>query len=435
MRLSRVLALGASVLVLFGACSTGGSKPTIKIGSDGFDEAKVVAEVYAQVLEANGYTVDRAGIGLGTRKVTAAALESGQIDLKPEYIGSGLAYYAPGTTTTNSDTNAKLLADALKAKAISVLAYTPGQDTNAFVVRKETADQYKLDEVERPDGRPERAQVGARDGLPDEPGLRGRRSRPPTGSSPTQRHAPGRLQRARWPMRSLRQDDRRGRALLDRARDHRQRLGPARGRQETQPADNIAPIVRERLPRQDRQGGLLEAPRRRVGQDRHGDPGRPVQAGRGRQEGPRPPWPRPGSRPRASSSRPGSDAGPALAHLGPPAQAGGSSIPGTSTAAGRFRRRPTPAAAAAVRRRNATIATTPPTEVTSRIIAWTRRPSRTPRPGRCRRASRSRPPSARTCRHSPVRTARSSRARRRSPAARPGRRSARCRPPGRRRGT
>src|SRR3954469_5588850 len=97
MRLSRTLALGASILalaVVAGACSTGGGgKPTVKVGSDGFDEARVVAEAYAQVLEANGYTVDRAGIGAGARKVTAAALESGQIDMKPEYIGSGLVFY------------------------------------------------------------------------------------------------------------------------------------------------------------------------------------------------------------------------------------------------------------------------------------------------------------------------------------------------------
>ena len=107
MRLSRVLALGASVLVLLGACSTGGgSKPTIKIGSDGFDEARVMAEVYAQALEANGYTVDRAGIGLGAAQGHAAALESGQIDLKPEYIGRGLAYYDAGTQTGDPAANA-----------------------------------------------------------------------------------------------------------------------------------------------------------------------------------------------------------------------------------------------------------------------------------------------------------------------------------------
>jgi osmoprotectant transport system substrate-binding protein len=145
MRLHRKLALGASMLVLLGACSTGGgSKPSIKIGSDGFDEARVMAEVYAQALEANGYTVDRAGIGLGARKVTTPALESGQIDLKPEYIGSGLAYYDKTKVTTDSAANQTALAQVLGTKGISVLAYTPAQDTNAFVVRKETADQYKL---------------------------------------------------------------------------------------------------------------------------------------------------------------------------------------------------------------------------------------------------------------------------------------------------
>ena len=67
MRLSRMLALGAIAAGADAARarSGGGSKPTIKIGSVGFDEARVMAEIYAQALEAKGYTVDRAGIGLG----------------------------------------------------------------------------------------------------------------------------------------------------------------------------------------------------------------------------------------------------------------------------------------------------------------------------------------------------------------------------------
>ncbi len=147
MRLSRALALGASMLVLLSACSTGGgSKPTVKVGSDGFDEARVMAEVYAQVLEADGYTVNRDGIGLGGRKVTAPALESGQIDLKPEYIGSGLAYYDATKPTGDAAANKAALQAILDGKGggITVLDYTPAQDQNAFVVRKETADQYKL---------------------------------------------------------------------------------------------------------------------------------------------------------------------------------------------------------------------------------------------------------------------------------------------------
>jgi osmoprotectant transport system substrate-binding protein len=146
MRGFRKLALGASVLALaLSACSTGGGGATIKIGSDGFDEARVVAEIYAQALEAKGFTVDRAGIGLGQRAVTAAALEKGDINLKPEYLGGGLAYYK-GTPGQSSADNAAALQEKLAgiAGGITVLDYTPAQDTNAFVVRKETADKFHL---------------------------------------------------------------------------------------------------------------------------------------------------------------------------------------------------------------------------------------------------------------------------------------------------
>src|SRR5487761_2777041 len=147
MRLTRVLALGASVLVLVSACSSGGgSKPTVKVGSDGFYEAKLMAEIYAQALEAGGYTVDRTGIGIGSRKVSAPALESGQIDLKPEYIGSGLAFYEPGKQTGDPAANEAALQAVMATKGggITVLDYSPAADQNAFVVRKDTAAQFNL---------------------------------------------------------------------------------------------------------------------------------------------------------------------------------------------------------------------------------------------------------------------------------------------------
>lgn len=150
MRFSRTLALGASMLVLLGACSTGGgSKPTVKVGSVGFDEARIVAEAYAQVLENAGYTVNRDGIGLGDRKVLLPALEGGQIDLQPEYIGSGLAAGYGGTPTGDPAANRTALQAILDGKGggITVLDYTPAQDQNAFVVRKETADSLKLSKM------------------------------------------------------------------------------------------------------------------------------------------------------------------------------------------------------------------------------------------------------------------------------------------------
>ena len=152
MRPFRMLALGASMLVLLSACSTGGggstptaaptaAKPTIKIGSDGFYESKLMAEIYGQALEHNGYTVDRTGIGIGTRKVSAPALESGQFDLKPEYIGSGLAYYDATKTTGDPAANAAALQTILTGKGggITVLDYSPAADQNAFVVTAATA--------------------------------------------------------------------------------------------------------------------------------------------------------------------------------------------------------------------------------------------------------------------------------------------------------
>ena len=142
MRGFRKLALGASVLALaLSACSTGGGNATVKIGSDGFDEARIVAEVYAQALEAAGFTVDRTGIGAGARAVTKAALEANQINLKPEYIGSGLAAYG-GTASNSSDTNRTGLQEKLTPLKITVLNFMPGQDTNAFVVTQATADKY-----------------------------------------------------------------------------------------------------------------------------------------------------------------------------------------------------------------------------------------------------------------------------------------------------
>ena len=148
MRITRMLAIGAAALALVvSACGPGGgSKPTVKVGSDGFYEARLMAEIYAQALEAKGYTVDRTGIGVGARTVSAPALESGQFDLKPEYLGSGLAFYDKTKATGDPATNRTELQTILSGKGggITVLEFSPASNYNAFVVTKETADEHQL---------------------------------------------------------------------------------------------------------------------------------------------------------------------------------------------------------------------------------------------------------------------------------------------------
>lgn len=150
MRMDRVLALGASMLVALAACSSGGgSKAEVRIGSDNFYESKLMAEIYAQVLEADGYKVTRS-FGLGSRPERAPAFEQGQVDLVPEYVGSGLGFYDKTRITGDGEQNRAALQEIFDTKGAggarlaTVLGITPAQDGNAAVVRKETADSMGL---------------------------------------------------------------------------------------------------------------------------------------------------------------------------------------------------------------------------------------------------------------------------------------------------
>lgn len=145
MRLHRMLALGASLLVLASACTTGGGGTTIKIGSAGFYESQLLAEMYAQVLEANGYTVER-HLGLGERPATETALESGAVDIVPEYLGSYLEFLNDGQGEASGDPadEASRLKGYLDPKQLTLLDHTPGQDQNGFVVRPDTAARFGL---------------------------------------------------------------------------------------------------------------------------------------------------------------------------------------------------------------------------------------------------------------------------------------------------
>ncbi|WP_235278108.1 glycine betaine ABC transporter substrate-binding protein [Synechococcus sp. Nb3U1] len=62
---------------------------TIAVGSKDFTEQFILGEMYALALEAAGFTVERK-LNLGGTPVAQAGLLSGEIDLYPEYTGTGL---------------------------------------------------------------------------------------------------------------------------------------------------------------------------------------------------------------------------------------------------------------------------------------------------------------------------------------------------------
>lgn len=160
MRTNRTFVLGAALLALMvSACSPGedespaasagadGSQaadlPTLTVGSAGFWESAVVAEIYAQALEDAGFTVERQ-LEQGARDVTHPALVDGQIDLMPEYIGGYLAVTYGGEPTPDIDESLAALREELEADGLVALEPTPGTDADGFAVRQETAEEFDL---------------------------------------------------------------------------------------------------------------------------------------------------------------------------------------------------------------------------------------------------------------------------------------------------
>ncbi len=100
--------------------------------------------MYAQVLERKGYTVERQ-FNLRSREISQNALESGQIDLKPEYLSSLLLFLDPNAQAS-SDTADVANQDRrlLQPRGITLLTPSPAQDTNAFVANAKTAERFGL---------------------------------------------------------------------------------------------------------------------------------------------------------------------------------------------------------------------------------------------------------------------------------------------------
>lgn len=125
----------------------GDAKPSITVGSTNFSEQFIVASMYAQVLEHAGYDVT-VRENLGSREVVFPALESGDIHLVAEYVGTLLEYLNEGAGEATGDTDATLakLRDRLP-EGLEALAPAPAQDRNALAVTRATAEQYDLSTV------------------------------------------------------------------------------------------------------------------------------------------------------------------------------------------------------------------------------------------------------------------------------------------------
>ncbi|HLR27311.1 MAG TPA: ABC transporter substrate-binding protein [Ruania sp.] len=132
-------------LALVSACGSGDplaapseegeSGGTVVVGSQAYYSNAIIAEIYAQTLENAGYTVQRQ-FQIGQRDAYLQAMESGEVDLLPEYSGNLLQFYAPDTTARSPEEVAGALPEVLP-DGLSILDYAEAQDADSYNVTAE----------------------------------------------------------------------------------------------------------------------------------------------------------------------------------------------------------------------------------------------------------------------------------------------------------
>jgi osmoprotectant transport system substrate-binding protein len=128
----------------------GGGEGEIVIGSAGFTESKVLAEIYSKILGGAGYAARVQT--LSNRELYEPALEKGQIDVVPEYA-STLAEFLNAKTngakakpvaSSDIDKTVTALEKLATPRGLKVLPAGKATDQNAFAVTKEFAAKHKL---------------------------------------------------------------------------------------------------------------------------------------------------------------------------------------------------------------------------------------------------------------------------------------------------
>jgi osmoprotectant transport system substrate-binding protein len=148
----RITGVLAAVLVLLatacgsanplGGGAVSGDLKSIKVGSADFPESKIIAEIYAQALEANGFTVGRQ-FGIGSRETYVPAVKDHSIDLIPEYTGNLLQYFDKETKATDPNSVLLALYHALPGD-LAILTPSPANDQDTVAVTSETAAKWNL---------------------------------------------------------------------------------------------------------------------------------------------------------------------------------------------------------------------------------------------------------------------------------------------------
>ncbi|WJL96031.1 ABC transporter substrate-binding protein [Microbacterium sp. ET2] len=122
-----------------------GDSSTIVVGSQAYYSNEIIAEIYAQALENAGFEVEKQ-FNIGQRDAYIPLLESGEVNLFPEYSGNLLQYFDEETTARTADEVYAALPDALP-EGLAVLDQSTASDQDSYTVTAAFADEYSLTSI------------------------------------------------------------------------------------------------------------------------------------------------------------------------------------------------------------------------------------------------------------------------------------------------
>jgi len=116
-----------------------GDSSAIVVGSQSYYSNEIIAEIYAQALENAGLEVERK-FQIGERDAYIPALQSGEVDVFPEYTGNLLQYFSPDTSATLPDEVYAELQDAVP-DGLTVLEQSAATDQDSYNVTRQFSEE------------------------------------------------------------------------------------------------------------------------------------------------------------------------------------------------------------------------------------------------------------------------------------------------------
>jgi osmoprotectant transport system substrate-binding protein len=127
------------------AATQAGAGASLTIADKGFAESRIVAEAYAQALEAQGFDAELTS--LASTEIADKAITGGSIDVYPEYVGTAylnVLGLAPEDAPADAADQFTLVADGYTPRGLTSLPPAPFNNGNEVACTQEAVDQYDI---------------------------------------------------------------------------------------------------------------------------------------------------------------------------------------------------------------------------------------------------------------------------------------------------